>query len=88
MQTRKSGLLNLIILISVAVVGAALLVFGVLDLGDFKKNSGISQDEQVRRLETLGESDEVDDIEVYLNDTDVENVDSELSEVDESLQSL
>jgi hypothetical protein len=87
----KNGFGTVLILVLVGIVGiAAVVAFGIFDLGKLKKaNESIPvQDPVVEELKVLGTSDEVDDIERYLNQTNLDKIDSEMSEVEKSVEGL
>lgn len=93
--TVRSGFSSLLIIVAVVVIGVfAVLVFGVLDLAKIKTpevpkpSISVGKDAQVEKLSTLGTSDEVSDIEKYLNETNLDTLDTELSDVDRDAESL
>lgn len=69
----------------------AIVAFGVLDLGKLKENlpgyspSPVIKDSQVESLQKLSSSDEIVDVEKDLNDTNLNNLDQELPQVDQAL---
>lgn len=86
------GFSTLLIIVAVAIVGAAAVVaFGVLDVAKIKKPPVVTvtgSDEQLESLQTFSTSDEVIDIERDLGATDLDAVDNELDQVDRDLGSL
>lgn len=90
MQTR--GFSTLLIIIVVAVMGiAAVLAFGVFDAGKLKRTvqePSVGQDQQLKELETVSTSDEVPDIERDINETNLETIDVELSEIEKEANGL
>ena len=87
----KPGSVLLIVVLVVAVlVVAFIFVFKFSDLGTKQEvgESNVVGDEQVRKLETLSDSDEIGAIEADINSTNLENLDQELNQVDQELPSL
>lgn len=77
------------LLIGLAIVVAILIIF--LTVGIRQQLPAPEQkvvDVQVEKLQQLSTSDEVATIEKELQDTNLDQIDTELGEVDESLQSL
>lgn len=95
MKQTKGGFTALLIILVVAVIGlGALLAFGVFDVSDIKNIPGYQQrkitgvDQQVRDLNKLSSSDEVSAIEGDLNSTNLDDLDSEMDEVDRDLKDI
>ena len=90
------GFLTLwLILLVIALGVAALIAFGILDVGKFKKNTSFSgkpatqvEDQQVENLQKQSSSDEVVDIEKDLNTTNLNSLDQELPDVDRAVGEL
>lgn len=81
MQTR--GFSTLLAIIAVAVIGlAAVLAFGVF------QEPAVVEDQKLKELETVSTSDELPDIERDINETNLETLDVELSEVDKEAKGL
>ncbi|KKR57942.1 MAG: hypothetical protein UU05_C0018G0009 [Candidatus Curtissbacteria bacterium GW2011_GWA1_40_47] len=91
MRSKRRGFLVLWLILLVVVVGvAALVAVGILDLGRIKnsapgESTAIVKDQQLENLQKVSTSDEVVDIEMDLDNTDLNNLDQELSEVDQAL---
>jgi len=89
----KKGVLGIGLIAAIAIVVlVAIVFFGILDLGKFKKGqpspSAVVEDQQVQDLQTLSSSDEIGDIEEDLENTNLENLDQDLSQVDQALEGL
>lgn len=87
----SKGFSTLWILIAVAVVGVvAIIAFGILDVAKLKKPAQyvLPEDKQVQQLQTLGQSDEISVIEQDIDNTNLDNLDAEMGEVEQDLQSL
>src|SRR3989338_678158 len=90
-RSKRRGFLVLWLILLVVVVGvAALVAVGILDLGRIKnsapgESTAIVKDQQLENLQKVSTSDEVVDIEMDLDNTDLNNLDQELSEVDQAL---
>ena len=87
----KPGSVLLIVVLVVAVlVVAFIFVFKFSDLGTKQEvgESNVVGDEQVRKLETLSDSDEIGAIERDILGTNLDNLDQELNQVDQELPSL
>lgn len=89
--TTKQGFSTLLIIVAVAIIGAmAVLAFGVLDVWQIKKaqvpSAKISDvDQVIKDLDNLSSSDELPDIERDLTATDLENLDSEMDQIEKDL---
>ena len=87
----KPGSILLIAVLAAAVVVFA-LVFAFYNFGlGTKQEAGepsVVKDEQVQKLETLSDSDEIGAIEEDIDSTNLENLDQELNQVDQELPSL
>jgi len=88
----RKGFLTLWLILVMAIVAViAIVVFGVLDLGKLKESlpgyspAPVVQDSQVKSLQKLSSSDEIVDVEKDLNDTNLNNLDQELPQVDQAL---
>ena len=91
----RKGFLTLWLILAMATVAViAIIAFGVLDLGKLKQSlPGYSpvpviKDSQVESLQKLSSSDEIVDVEKDLNDTNLNNLDEELPQVDQALKEL
>ena len=87
----KPGSVLLIVVLAVAVLAVAVFfAFKYPDLGTKQEvgESNVVGDEQVRKLETLSDSDEIGAIEADINSTNLDNLDQELNQVDQELPSL
>ena len=87
----KPGSVLLIVVLVVAVLVVA--VFFALkypDLGTKQEvgESNVVKDEQVQKLETLSDSDEIGAIEGDIQGTNLDNLDQEINQVDQDLSSL
>ncbi|MBI3283010.1 hypothetical protein HYZ70_02940 [Candidatus Curtissbacteria bacterium] len=80
------------ILVAAAVVLVVLvLAFGIFDTGEFKKKveaPKAAEDQQVEALLKISASDEVADIEKDINQTNLDTIDVELSEVEKEAEAL
>lgn len=90
-KNMKPGNILLIAVLFAAVVVFA-LVFAFFNF-NLKKEEGtgepsVLKDEQIQKLETLSDSDEIGAIEADINSTNLENLDQELNQVDQDLSSL
>ena len=86
---RINGMLVVwIVVAAIVIFVGALFALGVFEKNKFDKSGGEVRDEQVERLKTIGTSDEVDDIESYLDETDIESLDQELDAIDRELKGL
>lgn len=89
--TVRNGFSAPIIIIMVALVAVVVLALLVFDVGKLKTpilQPRVTDDRILEELKTVGTSDEVQDIEKDLVDTDLETIDAEISEVDRDVQSL
>ena len=87
----KPGSVLLIVVLVVAFLVVALIfAFKYLDLGTKQEvgESNVVGDEQIQKLETLSDSDEIGAIEGDVNSTNLENLDQELNQVDQELPNL
>lgn len=93
MQIKISkGFLTLWLILAMAVVAViAIIAFGVLDLWKLKESlpgyspTPVIKDSQVESLQKLSSSDEIVGIEKDLDDTNLNNLDQELPQVDQAL---
>jgi len=76
-RSKRRGFLVLWLILLVVVVGVAALAPG--------ESTAIVKDQQLENLQKVSTSDEVVDIEMDLDNTDLNNLDQELSEVDQAL---
>lgn len=87
----KSGSILLIAVLAAAVV-VFVLVYAFYNFNLGKKEAtgepSVVKDEQVQKLETLSDSDEIGAIEADINSTNLENLDQELNQVDQDLSGL
>ena len=89
----KSGNVLLIAVLFAAVVVFA-LIFAFFNFNLGKKvtfsdpNPNVVEDEQIRNLNTLSDSDEVGAIEADINSTNFDNLDQEINQVDQDLSNL
>ena len=87
----KPGNVLLIAVLVVAVVVFA-LVFAFFNLNLGKKaqtgEPSVVKDEQVQKLETLSDSDEIGVIEADIRGTNLDNLDEGLNQVDQGLSGL
>lgn len=90
----RRGFLTLwLILLVIAIGVAALIAFGILDVGKIKKSipgqsPTMVEDQQVQDLQNQSTSDEVSDIEKDLNTTNLDTLDQELPDVDKAVGEL
>ena len=87
---KPGNVLLIAVLIAAVVVFALIFAFYNFGLGT-KQETGepsVVKDEQVQKLETLSDSDEIGAIETDINSTNLENLDQELNQVDQELPSL
>ena len=87
----KPGSVLLIVVLAVAVLAVAVFfAFKYPDLGTKQEvgESSVVKDEQVQKLETLSDSDEISAIEGDIQGTNLDNLDQEINEVDQDLSSL
>ena len=91
-STVRKGFSTVFVIALVAVIGVvAVLAFGVFDVSKIKKTGEMPEqqvDQQIKDLDNLSPSDELPDIEKDLNATNLEEVDSELDQIDKDLGSL
>ena len=91
---KNKGFMGALIIIAVAVVGlAALVAFGILDVGKLKKTSTPATtsevpDMQINQLNTLSTSDNVADIQKDLDSTNFASVDQEMPQVSQQAEGL
>jgi len=87
---QKGGILNILLILLVAAIGVfAIVVYSTRQVGKSKPLEIIPKiDQQVQKLNELGSSDEVPSIEEDLNSTNFNDLDWDIKEVDNSLQSL
>ena len=87
---KPGNVLLIAVLIAAVVVFALIFAFYNFNLGK-KETTGEStvvKDEQVRKLETLSDSDEIGVIEGDIQGTSLDNLDQEINQVDQSLSEL
>ena len=87
---KPGNVLLIAVLIAAVVVFALIFAFYNFGLGT-KQETGepsVVKDEQVQKLETLSDSDEIGAIETDINSTNLENLDQELNQVDQDLSGL
>ena len=87
---KPGNILLIAVLFAAVVVFALVYAFYNFNLGK-KEATGeptVVRDEQVQKLETLSDSDEIGAIETDINSTNLENLDQELNQVDQELPSL
>jgi flagellar basal body-associated protein FliL len=87
----KNGSITVLLILGVLIIGAiAFVVFSSHSGKNINplEDGQSAKDAQVEKLEEVGVSDEVDDIEGYLDDTDIDSIDKDLSEVDKNLGEL
>ena len=87
---KPGNVLLIAVLIAAVVVFALIFAFYNFGLGT-KQETGepsVVKDEQVQKLETLSDSDEIGAIESDINSTSLDNLDQELNQVDQELPSL
>ena len=87
---KPGNVLLIAVLIAAIVVFALVFAFFNFNLGEKAQTgeSSVVKDEQVQKLETLSDSDEIGTIETDIDSTNLENLDQELNQVDQSLPSL
>ena len=87
----KSGNVLLIAVLAAAVVVFA-LIFAFFNFGlGTKQETGVSsvvEDNQIQKLETLSDSDEIGAIEEDIQGTNLDNLDQEINQVDQDLSNL
>jgi len=88
MKNQKGNIFIIVAFLTVILVLAAALVFGVFRRGEEETNIGSNIDPQVQKLETQNSSDEVASIEKDLNDTDVDSLDIEVSAAEQTIERL
>ena len=89
--TVRSGFSTLLIIVFVAIVGVmAVLAFSFLDVSKKTEvtTGPAEMDQQIKQLQTLSTSDEVPDIEKDLSSTNIDSLDSDLTDVDKDLGNL
>ena len=87
---KPGNVLLIAVLVAAVVVFALVFAFYNFGLGTKQETGGPSvvRDEQVQKLETLSDSDEIGAIETDIDSTNLENLDQELNQVDQELPSL
>jgi len=87
---KPGNVLLIAVLIAAIVVFALVFAFFNFNLGEKAQTgeSSVVKDEQVQKLETLSDSDEIGTIETDIDSTNLENLDQELNQVDQELPSL
>lgn len=97
MRTTKNGFSSLFVILVVILMAVAigLVLWQTLGLSSIKTSipfpggkSPTIVDNQVKQLNTLSGTDEIADVEKDLNETTLDQIDEELSQVDESLSSF
>ena len=80
----------IVVLVVAVLVVAVFFALKYPDLGTKQEvgESNVVKDEQVQKLETLSDSDEIGAVEADINSTNLENLDQELNQVDQELPSL
>ena len=88
----RKGVLGIGLIAAIAVIAlVAIIFFGILDLGKFgnlPEVPSIVPDRQVQELENLSDSDDVNVIEQELNDTNIDQLDKESSDLDKAIDQL
>lgn len=88
----NSGFGTVFLLLAVGIIGVIVVVaFGIFDLAKLKKPQQTmveQEDSQVKELNVLGVSDEIGDIEKYLDQTNLDKLDQEIPQVDKDAGSL
>ena len=87
---KPGNVLLIVVLVAAVVVFALVFAFYNFNLGK-KAQIGepvVVKDEQIQKLETLSGSDEVGAIEGDIQGTNLDNLDQELNQVDQSLSEL
>ena len=84
------NVLLIAVLIAAIVVFALVFAFFNFNLGEKEpaSESSVVRDEQVQKLETLSDSDEIGVIEADIQGTNLDNLDEGLNQVDQDLSGL
>jgi len=88
--SENKGNITLVIILIVAIVVAAIvIVWSLKGSGRIKQEQlpapvSVPVDEQVKNLQKMSTSDDIGAIEADLNSTNLDNLDSEISEIDNS----
>jgi len=82
MATRQNN--NL--LFPLALLVLAILIFVVIFMNNSGKTSDNAYQSDIKQMQTVSASDEVEDIETDLDNTDLDKLDSELDDIDSLLQ--
>lgn len=89
-KLKPGNILLIAVLFGAVVVFALVFAFFNFNLGkkDTIGEPSVVKDEQVQKLETLSDSDEIGAIEGDIQGTSLDNLDQELNQVDQSLSEL
>ena len=87
---KPGNVLLIAVLIAAIVVFALVFAFFNFNLGEKAQTgeSSVVKDEQVQKLETLSDSDEIGVIEADIQGTNLDNLDEGLNQVDQDLSRL
>ena len=87
---KPGNVLLIAVLIAAIVVFALVFAFFNFNLGEKAQTgeSSVVKDEQVQKLETLSDSDEIGVIEADIQGTNLDNLDQEINQVDRDLSNL
>ena len=87
---KPGNVLLIAVLVAAVVVFALVFAFYNFNLGKKEpaSESGVVKDEQVQKLETLSDSDEISAIEGDIQGTNLDNLNQEINQVDQDFSSL
>ena len=86
---RGSSLILVVLLVALVVFFVILLkVFNIDRSSTPEEEKTVTYDQQVKDLATLGNSDEISDIEDDLNNTNIDQIDQELPQVDKEASTI
>ena len=74
------------LLFPLALLVLAILIFVVIFMNNSGKTSDNAYQSDIKQMQTVSASDEVEDIETDLDNTDLDKLDSELDDIDSLLQ--